>query len=91
MNNVQRSTFWLKIKRLIMWPFYQIKWAITRHSRLIHFMKVSFSAKELELEIKKLEQIRNDHQFAGRVDEYKQMRSFIEGIQYCLERKWFKE
>ena len=93
MGDVQSATFGLKIKRIILRPYYELKWLAARWILAKRFYVSFLNAKNIEKNLKNYRQKMNDFKSVGdsKKQEYLEMKGFCEGIEYCIYGKWFDE
>ena len=87
-NEIQKISFVLGLHRALIKPVWFVRWFLKRVKLVWQFVRVSHNAQQIEWKYRYFCQIRNDHQYAGRMDEYFETKGFCDGIEYCLKEKW---
>jgi hypothetical protein len=88
MNDIQRASWRFRLLRLTLYPFWVMKWFVVRQRNLLAYLAAARHASELEKEIQRRAQEAFNADHAGKVKELHYALGYINGIRYCLERKW---
>jgi hypothetical protein len=65
-----------------------MKWVVARQRNLLAYLAAAMHATELEDEIKRAAQEAFNADHAGKQKEMWYALGYINGIRFCLERKW---